>query len=477
MHEDCSIMVNVFEEQSNSIVKMKLEEVVERITARELPGRFEIEAAKALAVAIRTSVVKKLKIFDGAGWGGDKGADISTSMSGCKELTDFNLLKEVVGSEFNNIYELACKAAEDTSGLIVTCGGRPISADYHLACGGGTENSEDVLGNTIMYFRKVLCKYCSDSPYWESTVDIPVKELEEKLNTKALKGGSVSGPEIEGVIEDVYRDDTGRVRRIKVGGRSFTGGEIKKLLGLNSSRFGWDPVVIRFKVRGHGSGLGLCLYGANTMAKSGKNYEEILNYYYTNIAVENIDIAGSGNPLKGKLFAIDPGHGGESEGDEAGPSGLREKDVNLYIALRLAEYLKKNGAEVKLTRDGDLDVPLPKRVEMINGIRPNFVISIHQNSFFAPGVSGTEVYFYRGDCDGEKMGRIILDNIVKTIGTVNRGNRNADFYILRESKVSSVVIECMYITNPEEERKLKDNNIKDDIAKSICRGIMDYYGI
>jgi len=460
VHEDCNVIVNVFDVQNNNIIKMKLDDVVKRITVRELPEHFEIEAVKALAIAVRTSIVKRLKMFDGMSSEDYKGADISTSMKGCRELTDFNLLKEAVGSDFDNMYELSCRAAEDTSGLIITCGGRPILADYHLSCGGGTENSEDVLGNTIMYFRKVLCKYCAGSPHWESTVDITVKELEEKLDTKLSQDSSIWGPKIEGIIDDIERDDTGRVRKIKIGGRYFTGREIRKLLSLNSSRFGWDPVVIRFKIRGHGTGLGMCLYGANVMARNGSTFEEILNYYYTNITIEKIDTAGAGNPLRGKVFVIDPGHGGELGDDEAGPSGLREKDVNLYIAQRLAEYLEKNGASVKLTRYTDEDISLPKRVEMINNIRPNFVISIHQNSFFAPGVSGTEVYFYRGDIEGEKMGKNILNNIVKSMGTVNRGNRNADFYILRESKVSSVLVECMYISNPEEERKLRCDEIK-----------------
>jgi len=477
MHTDHDIVVTVFDELNGNITRMKLDEVVKRITARELPDSFEAEAVKALAVAIRTSVVKRLKVFDGVGCEKYKGADICTGMKGCSDITNLDLLKKAIGDGFESINYRVCTAVDDTSGLIATCGGRPIAAEYHLTCGGGTENSEDVLGNRVMYFRKVLCKYCSNSPLWENMVDITMKDFEDKLKVKTVKDSSIWGPELEGVIEEIERDETGRVRKVKIGGKYFTGGEVKSMLGLSSSRFGWDPLVLRFRVRGEGSGLGMCLYGANNMAKEGRIYTDILKYYYTNINIENIEIAGDEVPLKGKTFIIDPGHGGENGDDEKGLTGLREKDVNLYIAKKLAENLEMSGAIVKLTRSEDVNMPMPKRMELINSIRPNFVISIHQNSFFAPKVSGTEIYFYRGDYEGEKMGKLILENIVKCLNNVNRGSRNADFSILRESKVSAIVVECMYITNPDEEGQLREDGVKDKIARSIYRGIMDYYGM
>lgn len=477
MHADQNIEINVFDEQKKELLKFKLSDVVRRITTQELPDNFEKEAVKALTIAVRTTVAKRLRMFDGMGCEKYRDADICTGMRGCSSITDIDSLREAVGLRFDEYYSLACTAEEDTAGLIITCGGRPIAADYHLVCGGGTENSEDVLGNRVMYFRKVLCKYCSDSPNYESTVDIPVREIEDKLKVKTVKESSLFGPKIEDAIDEIERDETGRVRKVRIGGKVFTGVELKNLLGLNSSRFGWDPVVIRFKVRGRGHGLGMCLYGANSMAKEGKSFSEILNYYYTNISIDDIDLAGKEVPLKGKIFVLDPGHGGEGGDDEKGPTGLREKDVNLYIAKRLAGHLEKNGARVILTRDRDEDVSLPARIEMINNIRPNFLISIHQNTFFAPGVSGTEVFYYRGDHEGEKISSLILENIVKAIGTSNRGIKQADFFILRESKVSSIVVEAMYISNPKEEQRLKEDGIKDEIAISIFRGIMDYYGI
>ena len=477
MNTDHCIWVNIFDEKNGSIVKLELADAVRRMTACELPDIFEIEAAKALAVAARTAIVRKLKMYGGSGSEKCKDADISTGMKGCSYITDADELKSFLSDKFEQFYDIAQTAQEETSGLIITCGGRPIIAEYHLTCGGGTENSEDVLGNRIMYFRKVLCSYCSESPYWEQIIEMPIKELEDKLKIKIPKGNGISGPEIEGLVENIERDDTGRVRKIKIGGRIFSGTEIKELMGLSSSRFGWDTVAIRFKSRGSGSGIGMCLYGANAMAKERRGYDEILKYYYTNVCIEPIYIAGKGEPLKGKYFIIDAGHGGENEEDEKGPSGLREKDVNLYIAGKLGELLEKSGAKVTYTRETDVEVPLALRVDVINNTRPNFFISIHQNSFYAPAISGTEVYYYFGDIEGEKMSKCIAESIVTHLKTINRGCKKADLFILRDSKVSSVVVECMYISNPDEEKRLKSDDVKDELAQSIYNGILDYYGI
>lgn len=477
MQPDNNIYVNLFDEKNKSIIRMSIDDAVKRITAYELPGVLEMEAVKAITVAVRTKIAKRLKMFDGQGCECCREADICSSMQGCGFISSLELLREIVGEDFDNRYRIACDAANSTSGIIITCSGRPIGAEYHLACGGGTENSEEVVGNRIIYLRKVLCEYCSGSPSWENSVDISMKELQEKLGVKVLEGSGATGPEIQGIIEDIERDETGRIRAITIGGKRFSGVEVKNLLGLSSSRFGWNPTALRFMVRGSGSGLGMCLYGADAMARSGKNFEQIIDYYYTNVNIENLERIEEGTPLKGRTFVIDPGHGGPAMDDESGPSGLREKDVNLFIAKKLSEYLAGDGARVILTRDEDKAVPMPKRIEIANSIHPNFLISIHQNSFFSSGISGTEVYYYRGDTEGEKLGNAILKNIVSALCTVNRGSRMADFYILRESKVSSIVVECMYISNPAEEEKLKDDKAKDELARAIYRGIMEYYGI
>lgn len=476
MQTDRDISINVYDEHDDTIKNMELGDAVKRITAHELPMMFEEEAAKALAVAVRTSIIKRLKQFDGSGCESHSGADICTGMRGCDCVADMELLKEKRGGSFEGLYKLAYDAVEKTSGFIITCRGKPINIDYHMTCGGGTQNSEDVVGNRVIYLRKVLCGYCSDSPHWERSVDITVSEIESRLGVKIARRSSTAGPLVQDIIEDVERDETGRVKRISIGGKYFTGVQLKELLGLDSSRFGWDVSALRFKMRGMGSGLGMCLYGANGMAKQGRTFDEILKYYYTNTEIHNIDDTVGDGPLKGRIFVIDPGHGGDDRGDRDGPTGLAEKDVNLDIAARLASRLESAGAKVAMTREDDVNPSLQKRIELVNSVKPNFFISVHQNSFFSPGAYGTETLYYRGDRDGERLGALILNNIASLAGTSVRGNKVADLYLLRESKVSSVEVECMHITNPTEEERLRDPEIRERIAEAIFVSVLQYYG-
>src|SRR5690606_34074720 len=115
---------------------------------------------------------------------------------------------------------------------------------------------------------------------------------------------------------------------------------------------------------GKGDGLGLCQYGANAMAEEGIGAEEILKYYYTGVEIKKIKNPCINKPLKGKLILIDPAHGGEDSDDYIGKQGLREKDVNLSIALYLEKELETLGAKVYLTRREDKIVHLNDRAQM-----------------------------------------------------------------------------------------------------------------
>lgn len=88
---------------------------------------------------------------------------------------------------------------------------------------------------------------------------------------------------IKGMFEDVEVDEQGKIGKIKIGTKSFKGIEVRELLKLNSTRFDYIPVEFLIKCIGTGHGLGLCQCGANSMARSGMSYEEILKYYYTGI--------------------------------------------------------------------------------------------------------------------------------------------------------------------------------------------------
>lgn len=471
---DISIDVKIYDHCLNKIVGKSMLELMKEMIASQIPIAFEEEALKAQAIMVRTFIVRKMKAFGGEGCLKYKQADICTD-GHCGRWMNKEKLKELWGCAFEENWAKIEGVVEATEGKILTMNNKPINPRFHDTCGGATENSENVDENKTLYLRKVLCDYCQNSPYYQETVELSLEEIEKKLNVGTLKASPLKGPIIEGMIEDIQRDEEGRIICMKIGGKQLKGTEVMKLLGLNSTRFGWKPIAFQIEMQGKGDGVGLCQYGANAMALEGKKAEEILKYYFTGIQIKEFEKPSIDKPLTGKIIVLDPGHGGDNMEDTTGPTGLREKDVNLSIVLKLAEILREAGAEVYETRTKDIYVPLSKRAELANTLRPNFFLSIHQNSFANPNISGSEIYHYRGDREGGTLANFILQELSEALGTVQRGVRIADFYLLREVRTSVLQIEIAYITNPEEEKKLRSEKMQDQAAQAIMKGIIKYY--
>ncbi len=451
-----------------------MEELIIEMVAAQMPLSFKIEALKVQAIIARTFIVRKAKIFGGEGCYAYKDADLCKGES-CKEWIEKEKLKEYWGMEFEKKWDALAKIVQDTGDKIITFNNKPIEPKFHAICGGATENSENVEDNRILYLRKVLCDHCKNAPEYKSYLELSLEEIEKRLNVGIEKPSPFKGSSMKGIIENIERDEEGRITHLEVGGKPFKGTEIVQLLGLHSTRFGWQPTGFKFEAQGKGHGMGLCQYGANTMAAEGKSAEEILKYYFTGVQIKEMEKPSIDKPLKGKIIVVDPGHGGDNTEDVIGPTGLREKDVNLSIALKLAAQLKKVGAEVYETRTEDIYVPLSKRAELGNIIRPHFFLSIHQNSFPNPNIAGSEIYHYRGDKEGEILANIILQELSSKLGVIQRGIKTADFYILREIRSSVLQIEIDFITNPQQEEKLKNEKFQELASQAIAGALIKYY--
>ncbi|AOY75189.1 N-acetylmuramoyl-L-alanine amidase [Clostridium formicaceticum] len=468
------IYINLYNPYEKKIISKSLEELVKELVAWSMPLTFHIEALKSQSIIMRTRIAKGLKVFGGSGVKDVPEADLSLdTFEGIIALEDY---RQVWGEEYERNINILKKVIDDTKDIIIFFNDKPIDARFHTVCGGATENSENVDGNIVQYLRKVLCSYCEKTPYSLNYRDLSIKDIEERLGVQFAKENVVKNMEIENMFYDIVRDEQGRVIKLKIAGKEFEGKQLMELLHLNSTRVSWRPEKIRFFTRGKGDGVGLCQYGANQMAKEGKKAEEILKYYYTGIVLKNIEIRDIKKPLKGKTIVIDAAHGGEKGEDNVGASGLREKDVNLEICQHLRERLQELGAEVYITREKDQYIPLTQRAAMVNKISPHFFITIHQNYFKYPSISGTEVYYYRGDKEARRLAKEIVEEISEKLGTVNRGVKTAEFFLLRDVKVSSLHIEVAYLSNPEEEKLLMKEAFKRKAALAIANGIVKYYG-
>lgn len=178
------------------------------------------------------------------------------------------------------------------------------------------------------------------------------------------------------------------------------------------------------------------------------------------------------NPPRGKtLVIIDPGHGGKDPG-AIGIGGLQEKDIILPISQMLGQILEQQGIQVMLTRTSDYFVSLQGRTDMANRAGADLFVSIHANSMGAgrPDVSGLEVYYFgnRGLADS------IYRNIVRSVDIRDRGVRRARFYVLRNSKMPSTLVEVGFVTGVEDAAKLRNPNYQRQMAEAIARGVIEY---
>lgn len=195
---------------------------------------------------------------------------------------------------------------------------------------------------------------------------------------------------------------------------------------------------------------------------------------------------------KKKLILIDPGHGG-IDGGAVSKSGTIEKDINLKISLKLKDYLEKSGFNVMLTRESDTGLysdegrirdkkneDLSNRCKMKKEAQCDAFISIHLNMFPQSQYYGAQVW-YSKEGESAQLAHIIQQNLIRDI---NDGNKRIEkcakgaYKILRcNDDVPSVLVECGFLSNPEEEIKLKDEAYQDKIAKSLANSIEEFFKI
>ncbi|HZK38156.1 MAG TPA: N-acetylmuramoyl-L-alanine amidase [Clostridia bacterium] len=468
-----SIYINMHDSRTGKALTESLEEMVKQLVACSMPLNFHIEALKCQSIIMRTKLIRQLKDYEERREYKAKEVDITTE--DFIKAIPLEEYREIWQENYESYIKKLEKSVNETEGNILLFNNKPIDARFHLACGGSTENSENVDGNVIQYLRKVLCNYCQKSPYSLNYRDIPIEKIEERLDVKLTSNNVLRDIPIYNMIDGIIRDKQDRIVKIKIGGKEFKGKEIIELLNIDSTRFGWQPQIIRFFSIGKGDGLGLCQYGANAMAEEGMPAEQILKYYYTGVEIKIIKDPCINKPLKGKLIVIDPAHGGKDGEGYIGKQGLKEKDANLSISLYLEGELRDLGAKVYLTRYKDEIVHLEDRARIANDIMPNFFISIHQNYFNHPSKSGTEIYYFKGDTVAKKLAKEIMKVLTKNLNTLDKGIKQADFFLLKSVIVSSIHVEVVYISNPVEETMMMDMGFRKKVAKSIAEGFVNFY--
>jgi len=193
--------------------------------------------------------------------------------------------------------------------------------------------------------------------------------------------------------------------------------------------------------------------------------------------------------LKNKVIVIDPGHGGADPG--AQNSGLKEKDINLDISLRIRKSLESKGCIVILTREVDKDFYLPgcvlgrmakraeldKRIGLATESNADLFISVHTNSFPRSSTYGMETYYHLKSSTGKALAELIQKQLTLLQTDNKRKSKAGDYYIINQSQIPAVLVEVGFISNPRERNLLLTNNYRDSIADAIGTGIEHYFNV
>ena len=187
------------------------------------------------------------------------------------------------------------------------------------------------------------------------------------------------------------------------------------------------------------------------------------------------------------LILVDAGHGGSDPG-MIGVGGLEEKGINLSISLLLRDTLEKSGYSVIMTREEDKGLydssaankkaqDMQRRIAMIGEKSPVLSVSIHQNSYQQDAsVHGPQVFYYESSVEGKKLAEAVQSSLNEKL-EIDRPREikgNTSYYLLKRSPGTLVIVECGFLTNPEEARKLQTELYQQRVAAAVADGIDTY---
>ncbi|WP_019533476.1 N-acetylmuramoyl-L-alanine amidase [Paenibacillus ginsengihumi] len=200
-------------------------------------------------------------------------------------------------------------------------------------------------------------------------------------------------------------------------------------------------------------------------------------------------LLASSSAAQAAKVVVDAGHGGYDPG-AIGVYGLREKDVNLDIALKLQKILTEKGYDVVMTRDSDIYLSLKERVDIAGGQQADLFVSVHANSYGNPNTRGAMVLYYddaypQADYpaseamkaltpESRELAQKVLDKFVQIVGVENRGLLPSSVYVVRMGSIPSILVETAFLSNPEDSALLADEEQRTLMAEGIAGGIEAY---
>ena len=278
--------IKLLHKSTGEVEEVPLDTYLCNVVSAEMPADFELEALKAQAVVARTYTIYKIqnKKHDNA--------DICDDSSCCQAwISKEDRLARWDEDKRESNWEKIEQCVNETKGKIITYNGAPINAFFHSNSGGTTELPVNVWGGGTEYPYLQVVETAGEEGYsqYSSEATFTQEEVLEKLKTK-----------YEDITIDFSNDDdlkildytdSGRVKTVKFGNHELSGTETRSLFGLKSTNFEIikENENIKFSVKGYGHGVGMSQTGANTLAKEGKSYEDIIKHFYVGVEISDVN--------------------------------------------------------------------------------------------------------------------------------------------------------------------------------------------
>lgn len=253
---------------NNKKTNLSLEDYIVGVVSCEMPASFDIEALKAMSVAVRTYALYK----------SERNKTLKTTTDD-QCYIDESAMKEKWKNNFDKYYNKINNAVKDTKGEYMTYNDKTIIAFYFSISNGKTENVENVFSQKLDYLVSVDSSWDKRNNNNERDIKMKVSDFLKKLN--------ISDERINDIKID--RSNTNRINNIKINNKNYKGTKFRSLLNLKSTdiEIKYDNDYVYIHTVGYGHGVGMSQYGANYMARDGYKYDDILKHYYKGIKIVN----------------------------------------------------------------------------------------------------------------------------------------------------------------------------------------------
>lgn len=278
-------IIRVLHIKNNQVEEMNLDDYLLGVVSAEMPASFEMQALNAQAVVARTytiySIINNKQKHENA--------DICDNSKCCQAwISKEDRLSKWDESSREEYWNKIQNAVMNTKGKIITYDGKPIDAFFHSNSGGTTETPVNVWGGSNYPYLQAV-QTSGEDAYSQYSSEIVLSKEDFINRVKEKHHNFEIDFNKEDCIKIIEMTNSNRVKKIKIGNLEVSGVEMRSLLGLKSANFTYkiDNNEISFKVIGYGHGVGMSQTGADSLAKQGYNYEQIIKHFYTGVEIIN----------------------------------------------------------------------------------------------------------------------------------------------------------------------------------------------